>query len=161
MIRVRWFICAGIISMATMLSACDGGGDSNDPPQPPPPPVDPVEVTLSIDDAELTEGDSGEVDLAFTVSASPAPPSDISVDYSTADDSAQAGSDYTAVSGTLTVAAGATDATLVVVVSGDVEVESDETFTVTIDSATSASDVTVTIGASTGTGLIRNNDAAA
>ncbi len=153
---VRWFKYTAACSTVPMLVACGGGGGNDSPP----PPNDPVAVTLSIADAELTEGDAGETSLEFAVSADPAPPSDITVDYSTADDSAQAGSDYTAVSGTVTVGAGATVATLVVPVTGDTDVEPDETFTVTLDRAVSTAGVTVTIGAGTATGLIRNNDAA-
>lgn len=161
MAQHRWLVCAVTFTIAALLDACGGGGGNDDPPPSNnPPPNNPVAVTLSIADAELTEGDSGETSIEFTVSASPAPPSDINVDYSTADDSAEAGSDYTAASGTVTVVAGTTTATIAVAITGDTDAEFDESFTVSLDRAISSSDVTVTIATGLATGLIRNNDAA-
>ena len=157
MARDRWFVYAAAFAVTTLLNACGGGGGGNS--NNPPPPNNPVAVTLNIADAEVTEGDSGQTDIEFTVSASPAPPSAINVDYSTADDSAVAGNDYTAANDTVTIAAGATTATIAVAITGDTEAEFDETFNVSLDRAISGSDVTVTIATATATGLIRNNDA--
>ncbi|MFN8233395.1 MAG: Calx-beta domain-containing protein [Actinomycetota bacterium] len=55
--------------------------------------------SFSIGDASLTEGDAGTANLTFTISYS-GPLNDISVDWSTADDTATAGADYVASSGT-------------------------------------------------------------
>src|SRR5438445_4619719 len=59
--------------------------------------------SVSIGDATVLEGDSGTVDAAFTVSASEVSDQTITVDYATADDTATAGSDYVAASGTATI----------------------------------------------------------
>src|SRR5207247_1899362 len=58
---------------------------------------------ITIDDATVIEGNSGTHNAAVTVRLSePAPKQGVAVSYNTADGSAQAGSDYTAVSGKLT-----------------------------------------------------------
>ena len=58
---------------------------------------------LSIADAGLDEGDSGEADLAFTVTLDGAATEDVTVDWATSDGTATAGTDYAAGSGTLTL----------------------------------------------------------
>jgi hypothetical protein len=59
----------------------------------------------------------------------------VSVGYATANGSAVAGSDYTAIGGTLNFAAGQASATIQVPVADDVLVEGSETFTVTLSNA--------------------------
>ncbi|MEQ8466416.1 glycoside hydrolase family 9 protein [Coleofasciculus sp. E1-EBD-02] len=113
----------------------------------------PVLSQLSINDVSVTEGDSGSKNATFTVSLSAASTESISVDYGTGNDTATAGSDYTAESGTLTFAAGETSKTISVAVTGDTTVESDETFNVNLSNASNA-----TIGDSQGVGTILNND---
>ncbi len=81
-----------------------------------PPPVVP---TLTINDASITEGDSGASQLSFTVKLSQAATGPVTVNYSTANGSATAGSDYTAATGTLTFAAGETTKTIAVPIAGD------------------------------------------
>ena len=98
----------------------------------------PVFSKLSIANASVSEGNSGEADLTFTVTLDKASSSSISVDWatsSTTSDTATAGSDYTAASGTLTFSAGQTSKTFVVKVQGDVQDEVNETFTVTLSDA--------------------------
>lgn len=56
----------------------------------------------------------------------------ITVNYATSDDTAIAGTDYTATSGTLTFAAGDTSETFTVSVIDDITVESDETVSLTL-----------------------------
>jgi len=63
----------------------------------------------------------------------------MTVDYATSDGSATAGQDYTAASGTLTLAAGETAKNVSVAVLDDTEVEGVETFTLSLSSATGAS----------------------
>ncbi|MCR9254971.1 MAG: trypsin-like serine protease, partial [Alphaproteobacteria bacterium] len=112
--------------------------------------------TLSISDASVTEADSFARTMTFTVSLSEAATSEVTVQYATSDGTATAGagasgtaagtSDYTATSGTLTFAAGETSKTVSVSVTGDIAIESDETFTVTLSNASGAtlSDATAT-----------------
>ncbi len=49
---------------------------------------------LSISDVSVTEGNSGTVNAAFTVSLSPASGQTVTVNYATANGTATAGSDY-------------------------------------------------------------------
>ncbi len=83
---------------------------------------------LTVDDVTVTEGDSGVTDAIFTVSLSPASSQTVTVDYATADDLANAGSDYTAANGTLTFDPGVTSRTVSVAVNGDTFFEGNETF---------------------------------
>jgi hypothetical protein len=80
----------------------------------------------------------------------------VTVNYGTANGSAQAGSDYSATSGSLTFAPGTTSERVNVTVNGDTDVEPDETFTLTLSAAANA-----TLGKAVGTGTIRNDDTAA
>src|SRR5205085_12293261 len=57
---------------------------------------------LSVSDARVVEGNSGTANEVFTVTLANASQSVVSVDFSTADDNALAGVDYTARSGVLT-----------------------------------------------------------
>ncbi len=79
----------------------------------------------------------------------------MTVDYATADGTATAGSDYTAVSGTLTFAPGETAKTIAVPIADDATAEPAENFTLNLTSPANAtiSDPTgvVTIGASDAT----------
>jgi len=80
----------------------------------------------------------------------------VTVNYATADGTATAGSDYTAISSTqLTFLAGETTKPVNVTVSGDTTVEPDETFNVNLSGATNA-----VIGDSQGVGTITNDDGA-
>lgn len=109
--------------------------------------------TLLIDDVSVLEGDSGTTEATFTVTLSEASSQTVTVDYATADDTAIAGTDYTATNGTLTFAAGETSKTITVSVQGDTTTESDESFFVNLTNATNAP-----IGNSQGIGTIQNDD---
>ena len=88
---------------------------------------------ITIEPASVTEGDSGNTDMTFTLTLSQAVSEDVTVKYLTSDGTATAGSDYTAVAGgTATIDANATTATFTVSVTGDETDEPDETFNVTI-----------------------------
>ncbi len=106
-----------------------------------------------IDDALTEERDSGSKPLLFNVRLSQPGASNITVDYATANGTANAGSDYTSTSGTLTFLPGETVKTVSVSVLGDTSIESNETFTVNLSNATNA-----TIYTGTGTGTILNED---
>ncbi|NET04285.1 MAG: hypothetical protein F6K16_06050 [Symploca sp. SIO2B6] len=84
---------------------------------------------ISIGDFSFQEGDSGSTNQQISVKLSEASNKEISLKYKTANGTAKAGSDYTATSGTLTFEPGETTGTIEVPVSGDKEVEADETFT--------------------------------
>jgi chitinase len=77
----------------------------------------------------------------------------VTVNYTTADGTGAAGSDYSAVSGTLSFAAGETAKTIGVAIFGDTVVEANETFAVNLSGAAGA-----TIADASGTGTIVNDD---
>jgi hypothetical protein len=85
---------------------------------------------VTINEVTVTEGNAGSVNATFTVSLSFAYDKAVTVHYATADGSATAGSDYTAVSGEVTFAPGETTKTITVAVTGDRTFEPDETFSV-------------------------------
>lgn len=80
-------------------------------------------------DRSLTEGNSGSSNMTFTAQLLRALDRPVGFDYATADGTATAGVDYTAVSGSKTIAAGSTSTTIDVPVLGDTDVEGDEAFT--------------------------------
>ena len=104
---------------------------------------------LAIGDVYAREGQGGSVSAAFTVRLFPPGGAPVTVDYASADGTASAGSDYTAVAGTLTFAAGETVGTIPVPVLADGALEGPETFTVILSGAAGAA-----IARSTGTGRI-------
>jgi hypothetical protein len=108
---------------------------------------------LAIGNVSQAEGNSGTTTFSFPVSLSSASGQTVTVQYTTANGTAVAGSDYGATSGTLTFAPGVTTQTIDVPVTGDTTSEADETFTVTLSSSTNAS-----IATATGTGTIVNDD---
>ena len=87
---------------------------------------------VSISDITVIEGDAGTTAAQFDVTLSAPSSSTVTVDYSTADGLATAGSDYVATKGTITFAPNQTSQTLVVEVNGDQDVEPDETFFVNL-----------------------------
>ena len=109
--------------------------------------------TVSIAGGSGTEGDDGSI--AFTVTLDEAASGTVTVDYATADGSAEAGDDYTAASGTLRFAAGETSKAISVAIDDDIDNESDETFTVTLSNASGAD-----LGTQAATGTIRNRPVA-
>ena len=114
---------------------------------------DPIVPNVSVGNVSLNEGNSGATAFNFTVSLSAATAQTVTVNYATADGTANAPTDYQAASGTLSFAAGETSKTITVSVSGDTTIEPNETFTVNLSGATNA-----TIVGGTGTGTIINDD---
>jgi hypothetical protein len=95
-----------------------------------------------------------EANETFTVTLSPASASTVTVKYATANGTAAAGSDYTAVPATLlTFAPGQTSKTVMVNGLGDTMKEANETFVVNLSSASGG-----TIADSQGVGTILNDD---
>jgi hypothetical protein len=103
---------------------------------------------LTVDDATVTEGDSGTVQATFTVTMSEPSTSTVTIPIATADGTATAPADYTAVSRSLSLAPGATTTTVSVPVVGDTLDEPDETFALNLSAATGAA---VTDGQGVGT----------
>jgi hypothetical protein len=94
---------------------------------------------LSVTDTSITEGNSGTKNLSVTVKLSKADRAKtITVGYVTQNGTATAGSDYTAVSGTVTFAPGASVRTVSVPISGDVTLESNEEFLVLLSNSVNA-----------------------
>lgn len=111
--------------------------------------------TLSIDSVSSNEGNAGTTPFTFTVTLSAASATPVTVSYATADGSATtADSDYMAASGVLTFAPGGPlSQTVTVDVVGDLTVEANETFTVTLSAPSGA-----TLAVGQGTGTILNDD---
>jgi CSLREA domain-containing protein len=110
--------------------------------------------SLSINDISATEGDTGTKTLTFTVSLSAASGVTVTANFATADNTATAGSDYVAQSGTVTFNPGDTSKTIGITINGDQTFEPNETFSVNLSNATNA-----TISDSQGVGTILNDDA--
>ena len=105
---------------------------------------------LSVDDATAGEADGH---LHFPVALGGASAKTVTVGYSSTDGTATGGSDYTAVNGTLTFAAGTLARTIAVPVTDDSLDEEDETFTMTLQSPSNA-----TLNDDSATGTIVDND---
>ncbi len=136
------------VTLSAPLNALIGDGEGigtilNDDPLP----------LVSVDSVTVTEGQSGPTEAVFTVSLSEASGREVQVAYATVDGTATAGSDYTAISGTLTFAAGQASQPLTVTVSGDTLEEPDETFSLTLSSPVNAG-----LGTATGVGAIADDD---
>ncbi|MBV9959969.1 MAG: lamin tail domain-containing protein, partial [Acidobacteria bacterium] len=123
---------------ATAANVCGGGG-----------------TTLNIGDVTMAEGNAGTTNFTFTVSmTAPAGVGGVTFTVNTADGTATAPSDYTAiVNGTGMIAEGSTSTQVTVVVNGDVTSEPNETFFVNLSNITGA-----TAGDVQGQGTITNDD---
>jgi uncharacterized repeat protein (TIGR01451 family) len=111
---------------------------------------------INIDDATVTEGNSGTTGAVFTVSLSNPSTQTVTVNFSTADGTsspATGGTDYVVNSGTLTFSPGETTKSITVLVTGDTAVEPDETFFVNLTSPVNA-----TIADGQGLGTVLNDD---
>jgi hypothetical protein len=116
---------------------------------------------LSIGDVALAEGsDGGQTAFVFTVRLSKPSAQQVTVNFATADGTAQSGTgfttadnDYVATAGTMTFAPGQTAKTVTVLVNADANPETDERFTVNLSGARHAS-----VADPTGAGTIYNDD---
>jgi hypothetical protein len=115
---------------------------------------DPVPV-LSVNDVSVAEGNAGTTTAAFTVTLSAASGRAVTFNWATTAGSATAGTDYVAASGSRTMAAGATSATVGITVNGDALEELDETFGITLSTPGNA-----TIGDGSGLATITDDDPA-
>ena len=116
---------------------------------------DDVEPSFSISDVTLNEGNSSTASFIFTVSRTGATELSSSVNYETMDGTAVQPGDYQSESGTLTFAANEPTKQITVLVTGDPTYETNETFTVTLSTASGGS-----IADDEGLGTIANDDAA-
>jgi microcystin-dependent protein len=112
--------------------------------------------TISVGNVSQNEGNSGTTNFGFNFTLSNPSTQNISVQYATADVSAQAGSDYTAVSGTVTFNPGETSKTVNVAVNGDTTNELDETFKLNLNNPINA-----TLLSTSATGTISTDDGSA
>jgi predicted outer membrane repeat protein len=111
---------------------------------------------LNIADAEVVEGNGGTVTASFAVNLSVASPTTVTVNYASADGTATAPADYTAVSGALTFAPGETSKQVAVPVKGDnIDEGASEQFTVQISAPVAA-----VLGKASGAGTITDDDTA-
>ncbi|MFK7914789.1 MAG: PQQ-dependent sugar dehydrogenase [Pseudomonadales bacterium] len=146
-----------LLALSMTLSACGGGGSSSRAATPPATVAPPASTpTVSIAGSSVTEGNSGTTNVVLNVTLSASSSDPVSVDFATSDGSANAGSDYNAQSGTVTIAAGATTTSIDLQVTADTSAEPDETFTVTLSNASNAN-----LGTASATVSIRDDDTAA
>jgi uncharacterized repeat protein (TIGR01451 family) len=110
--------------------------------------------TISINDVTINEGNSGTSSATFTVTLSSPSTNTVTVNFTTVDGTALAGSDYISNSGALTFSPGETTKNISVIINGDVTYESNETFTVNLTNS-----IYATISDNTGVGTIGNDDA--
>ena len=109
---------------------------------------------ISVNNVTLNEGNSGTTAFTFTVSMAGSSSQAVTVNYATADGTATAPSDYTALpQGTLTFEPGENVMQVTVLVNGDFTTEPNETFSLNLSSPLGA-----TIGAGQGIGTIVNDD---
>jgi chitinase len=95
------------------------------------------ESRISIAGAIQLEAQSGTTPFNFTVSLSAAYDQAVTVNYTTADGTAKAGTDYTAAAGSLIFAPGETSKTIPVAVSGNASAAPDKTFFVNMSTPNS------------------------
>jgi hypothetical protein len=122
-------------------------------------------INLSPNGQTVVEGLTSPQNLSYTVSLSGSSTQTITVQYSTANGTALAGSDYTATSGTLTFTPSVTSQTISIPILNDSVNEANETFTLKLTSPTNAilggtatvtTTITDTLSASTTTTLPAN-----
>ncbi len=93
---------------------------------------------FSIENVSVVEGDAGSTTAVFTVTLAPTSTQFILVDYETANDTAVAGLDYTADSGTVTFDPGESTQFITITVDGDTDDEPNETFFLNLSNANTA-----------------------
>ncbi len=109
--------------------------------------------SATINNVSQAEGNSGFTFATFTITLSRAPSAAVSVVARTANGTARAAGDYSAVNTTVRFAAGQRTATVRVPIAGDRLREANETYTVRLSSP-----VGITIARATGNGTIVNDD---
>lgn len=110
---------------------------------------------LSINNVSVFEGNSGSTSMLFTVSLSVAPATNVTVDFTSLNGTAQSPADYLPVSGTLVFAPGETNQFITVFVNGETNHEPHEVFSIVLANAVNA---TLADSNSIGIGTILNDD---
>ncbi|MCX7041126.1 MAG: fibronectin type III domain-containing protein, partial [Gammaproteobacteria bacterium] len=114
-------------------------------------------AVVSIADASLAEGNSGESTATFVVRLSSPMPTPVTFNVATSNGTATAGSDYVARNQAARVIdPGRTQVRFEVAVTGDATAEADETFNATVSNVVGA-----TLGDGAAVGTIQNDDGAA
>jgi hypothetical protein len=139
----KFFLKLSNASGATIANDRGAAAIRNDDPAP----------SITIADAAKAEGNSFTSGLVFTVTLSTASGAVTNVDFATANGTALAGNDYTAISGTVSIPAGATSRSFSVVINGDLLVEPSETLFVNFTNSANA-----TIADAQAVGTIVNDD---
>jgi VCBS repeat-containing protein len=139
----NWSLDDGVpVAYKTAFTVTDGGVPS---------------ANVSISDVTLTEGDSGDQVMTFTVTRTNTTGA-FTVDYATANGSALAGSDYDETHGTLTFTAGGlASQTVSVTIHGDATPEPNEAFAVNLSNLVVTSGAAALVDAA-GQGSIINDD---
>jgi hypothetical protein len=109
--------------------------------------------TLAINDVTLFEGNDQNTIFPFKVTLSKTTDKPITVQFTTRDNTAVGGVDFTAQSGTLTIPANSTEGVINIQILGDTLKQIDKQFQVVLSNVTNA-----TISDSIGLGIIRNDD---
>ena len=115
------------------------------------------QAKVSIASLQMPEGNGGSPKAVLTVSLSAPSSQPVTVNYATANGTALAGRDYTGQTGLVTFQAGTTTQTISIPLTGDSEVEPDETFTVKLSKPQQA---TLDPNAATATVTLQNDDEA-
>jgi hypothetical protein len=110
-------------------------------------------LNVSISSVSQDEGNSGLKNFVFWVSLSKRSAAAVKVDYATSDGTAQAGTDYSPVAGTIWFNPGELSKKVLVPVFGDTSPEDDEQFNVTLSNPKN-----IAIGVDSGIGTIKNDD---
>ncbi len=113
---------------------------------------------ITINNAQITEGDSGTKNLDFTINLTSPALSTITLDYATGSGNATAGVDYTATHGTVTFNTNDTSKTISVPIIGDTNIESDETFSFTLSNLSGTATFSGGNPTLAATGTILNDD---
>ena len=112
------------------------------PPQPTPVPV----ANLSIDDITMYEQDGF---MVFTVTLDIPASGNITVNFATSNGSAEAGKDYTPITGIITIPSGSSTAQIRVPIKDDYYYEKSETFNVTLTNPTGNVNIVKPVGVGT------------
>ena len=112
-------------------------------------------AALSVGNATVTEGATGTINAAFTVTRSGVTSSTVTLAYATADNDASAASDYTTTVGSLTFNPSEVSKVINVPVRGDTTQELNEAFYLNLSSPSAGASLGI---GSQGVGLILNDD---
>lgn len=108
---------------------------------------------IEIEETTIVEADAGTTNATFVVTLSKPSTTPITVNYTTADDTAKAGSDFVAKTGTLTFAPGVTQLSVDVAVIGDTKDEFNNSFLLKLSAPQGA-----TLGTAEAECVITSND---